>query len=134
MRHLEIGKLVKEQELHSGFDEKWNSYTLDEDKVCDALETQMCEGGNVVDHHGCDFFPLRWFDLIVVLRADNTKIFDRLSKRGYTKEKINENVEAEIFQVCLDEAMESYPAEKIIVMNSNGADELEANVAKLEQW
>jgi adenylate kinase len=54
--------------------------------------------------------------------------------RGYSAEKVNENVEAEIFQVCLDEAMESYPKEKIIVMSSNTVEQLEANVAKLEQW
>ncbi len=28
-------------------------------QVCDALETQMSEGGNVVDFHTCDFFPER---------------------------------------------------------------------------
>ncbi len=28
-------------------------------QVCDALEDVMAEGGNVVDHHGCDFFPER---------------------------------------------------------------------------
>ena len=29
-------------------------------QVCDAMEDQMCEGGNVVDHHSCEFFPERW--------------------------------------------------------------------------
>lgn len=28
-------------------------------QVCDALEDQMCEGNNLVDYHGCDFFPER---------------------------------------------------------------------------
>lgn len=28
-------------------------------QVCDAMEDQMAEGYNVVDYHGCDFFPER---------------------------------------------------------------------------
>jgi broad-specificity NMP kinase len=40
-------------------------------------------GGCVVDYHGSDFFPERWFDLIIVLRTDNTVLYDRLVQRGY---------------------------------------------------
>lgn len=29
-------------------------------QLCDALETQMEEGGNVIDFHSCDFFPEHW--------------------------------------------------------------------------
>jgi hypothetical protein len=29
----------------------------------------MTAGGNVVDFHSCDFFPERWFDLVVILRT-----------------------------------------------------------------
>lgn len=41
----------------------------------------MAEGGKIVDYHGCDFFPERWFDIIFVLRTNNTTLYDRLSKR-----------------------------------------------------
>jgi len=41
----------------------------------------MSEGGKIVDYHGCDFFPERWFDIIFVLRTNNTALFDRLLKR-----------------------------------------------------
>lgn len=52
------------------------------DQVVDALDKEMSEEGNrLVDHHGCDFFPERWFDLVVVLRADNTILYDRLQAR-----------------------------------------------------
>lgn len=58
-RHINIGDWVKEKSLHSGWDEEFECWTLDEDKVCDALEDIMGEGGNIVDHHSCDFFPER---------------------------------------------------------------------------
>ena len=44
-------------------------------------------------------FPERWFQLIVVLRCSNDVLYPRLQQRGYSDMKINENIEAEIFQV-----------------------------------
>jgi broad-specificity NMP kinase len=41
----------------------------------------MSAGGMVVDYHGCDFFPERWFDLVIVLRSDNTTLYSRLENR-----------------------------------------------------
>ena len=50
-------------------------------QVIDELEEVMGERGNVVEYHGCDFFPERWFQLVVVLRTDNTLLYDRLHSR-----------------------------------------------------
>jgi len=41
----------------------------------------MSAGGNIVDFHSCDFFPERWFDLVVVLRTYNEILYPRLEKR-----------------------------------------------------
>lgn len=41
----------------------------------------MSKGGNIVDFHSCDFFPERWFDLVVVLLTDNTVLYPRLEAR-----------------------------------------------------
>lgn len=41
----------------------------------------MEEGGKIVDYHGCDFFPQRWFDIVFILRTDNTALYDRLVNR-----------------------------------------------------
>lgn len=49
--------------------------------MVDELEDSMAGGDNVVDYHGCDFFPERWFDAVFVLRTDNTILYDRLAKR-----------------------------------------------------
>lgn len=49
--------------------------------MLDYLEPIMSEGGVVLEHHTVDFFPERWFDLVLVLRCDNTVLFDRLASR-----------------------------------------------------
>lgn len=86
LNHIDVGKLIKEKELHDGWDEKYQCYILNEDKVCDELEDVMATRNNIVDFHTCDFFPERWFDLVVVLRTDNTILYPRLEKRYFSKQ------------------------------------------------
>lgn len=33
LKHINVGELVKEKGLHEEYDEDWQSYTVDEDKV-----------------------------------------------------------------------------------------------------
>eukprot|EP00928_Gymnodinium_smaydae_P090928 TRINITY_DN74635_c0_g1_i1.p1 TRINITY_DN74635_c0_g1~~TRINITY_DN74635_c0_g1_i1.p1 ORF type:complete len:227 (+),score=71.99 TRINITY_DN74635_c0_g1_i1:57-737(+) len=133
LTHVDVGALVKAKSLHEGKDDEYDAFILDEDKVCDELEPLMQQGGRIVDFHGCDFFPERWFDLVVVLRADNTVLYDRLAKRGYKPEKITENVECEIMMVCLDEARESYKEEIVVEMQSDSDAHMTANLTRIAQ-
>lgn len=50
-------------------------------QLIDEMEDRMGQGGKIVDYHGCDFFPERWFDIVFVLRTDNTVLYDRLAFR-----------------------------------------------------
>ena len=101
---------------------------VDVDPLLDHLEPLLSEGGNVVDHHTCEDFPERWFDIVVVLRSSTESMFDRLVDRGYPKPKRDENLQAEIMQVCLEEAHESYESDIIHVMQSDTIEDMERNV------
>ncbi len=79
--HVEIGKWVKERKLHDGFDSEYQSFIINEDKVIDELEPFIAQGNNVVDHHGADFFPERFFDLVIVLTCDIEILYPRLEAR-----------------------------------------------------
>ncbi|CAN0455162.1 unnamed protein product, partial [Phaeothamnion confervicola] len=114
--------------------EEFDSLILDENKLCDAMETTMEEGGAIVDFHSCDVFPEDWFDLVLVLRVDNTVLYDRLAARGYAERKLRENVECEIMQVVLDEARGGYPEEIVHECRSDTLEELESNVARVALW
>ena len=41
-----MGSFVKEHECHEGFDDEYQTYILDEDKLCDLLEPMLAEGGD----------------------------------------------------------------------------------------
>ena len=82
-RHVCVGDVVRDKGLHAGAGEH-GALLIDEaaeDKIVDELEGAMGEGGVLLEHHSVDFFPERWFDLVLVLRTDNTVLFDRLTKR-----------------------------------------------------
>lgn len=50
-------------------------------QVVDELDEKMADGGVIVDYHGCDLFPERWFHIVFVLRTDNTQLYTRLESR-----------------------------------------------------
>ena len=134
LRAVDVGALVRDQKLHEGWDDETDSYILDEDQLCDALEERMEAGGVVVDYHGADLFPERWFDLVVVLRTDNDVLYPRLEGRQYAPKKITENVEAEIMQVILDETREAYAPEVVVELPSNSIEDIDSNVRRATAW
>ena len=83
-RQVIVGDLVKLGGLHCGIDSTFGALLIDEaseDRIVDELEPMMAKGCVLLEHHSVDFFPERWFDLVLVLRTDNTLLFDRLTKR-----------------------------------------------------
>jgi len=134
LRHVNVVELVKQKELHDGFDQEWQSYMVDEDKVIDELEPLASEGGLILDWHTCDAFPERWIDLVIVLQCDHTQLWDRLEKRNYPLKKIQENNTCEIMQTVLEEAREAYADEIIVVLKNETTEDLESNVERIVQW
>jgi len=131
---LNVGVIAKENDFHDGYDDERQCHILDEDRVVDELDPQLIQGGCILDHHSCDYWPQRWFDLVLVLRANTDVLFDRLKLRAYSESKIQENVQCEIFQTILEEAQESYSAEIVQELTSNTPEEMEANLERIETW
>lgn len=134
MKVMNINEIAKEKDAYAGYDEERKSHIVDDDKLMDAIEEDLEKGGWIIDWHVCDIFPERLIDLVVVLRTDNTVLYDRLKKRDYAENKIEENIDAEIMQVILDEAREAYDSEIVIELFSNDVDEMESNVERIAAW
>jgi adenylate kinase len=136
--HINVGNVIKENKCHLEYDETLNTHILDEEKLLDILEiefdTEHINGGIVADYHACELFPERWFDLILVLRADTEILYDRLTSRGYSDKKRNENMQCEIMNVILDEAKESYDPAIVQELSNNTIEEMDENVSRVEAW
>ena len=121
-----LAEIIKEKKLYKKWNEKFDVPEFDVDMVCDELEPLMSgKGGIILEFHSCDFFPERWFQLVVLLRCDNTNLYDRLKARGYNDEKITENIECEIFGELAQEVEESYQPEITMELNSANIEEME---------
>jgi len=131
--YVNVGDVCKREKYYHSFDERLNSYVIDEDKILDHLEPLIEKGGMIVDYHSSEFFPERFFSHVIVLtcgREDTKILYERLEQRdGYTKEKIRQNVECEIFGECVEEAKEAYTGEGVVHVRSNETEEeMEATV------
>ena len=42
LQHINVSELIKEKMLHDGFDEEWQTYIVDEDKVCSCHLLARC--------------------------------------------------------------------------------------------
>ncbi|XP_036592849.1 adenylate kinase isoenzyme 6-like [Trichosurus vulpecula] len=134
LTYTNVGDLAQEGQLYDGFEEEYECPILDEDRVVHDLENKMKEGGVIVDYHGCDFFPELWFHIVFVLQIDNSVLYTRLEKRGYSVKKLQDNIQCEIFQILYEEAMASYNYEIAHQLPSNVPEELENNLDQIMKW
>lgn len=104
-------------------------------QLLDALESaEVPSGGFILDWHACDLFPKSWIDLVVVLRCNSTILYDRLNARKYSAKKLEENLDAEIMQVLLDEARDAYDEEIVVELQSDSLEDIDSNVERIQQW
>ncbi|KAJ5501997.1 hypothetical protein N7463_004871 [Penicillium fimorum] len=135
LKHLSINQVAKDRGCFDEYDEELKTWVVDEDKLLDALEDEIPNGGYLIDWHACDLFPKSWIDLVVVLRCPTTDIlYDRLSSRGYHEKKLDENVDAEIFGVLSDEAREAFDEEIVVELNSEQDSDVDSNCQRIAQW
>ena len=71
---------------------------------------------------------------MVVLRCDSTVLYDRLTARKYSAKKIEENMDAEIMQVLLEEAREGFDEEIVVELQSSSLDDIDGNVERIQTW
>jgi len=134
LHHVSVGELAKDEQLYDGYDPEYGCPILDDDRIIDELEERMSEGGCIIEYHSCEFFPERWFDIVFVLRTDNSILYQRLENRGYTGKKLQENIQCEIFQTILEEARDSYKAEIVHELSSNSPSDMEDNLVRITEW
>lgn len=136
LHHLDINEVVKKHNIgeSSNNPSDPNVKIVDEDRLIDCIENDLEEGGQIIDWHACDLFPESMIDLVCVLRCDNKLLYDRLQARGYGEEKLQENLDVEIMEVLLQEARDAYPEEIVVELKSEGTEDIDSNVERIETW
>jgi len=114
--YIDVNSLIKSYMLYSSYDKKRKAYVVDLKKLNKFLINLIKSSKNniILDSHLSHYLPKKYVDLCYITKCDLKILKKRLEKRKYSKEKIRENLDAEIFDVCLAEALERKHKVKII--------------------
>ncbi len=96
---ISLTDAVRENELYTSYDERRKSFIVSPQKVRSYFSEKK---GYVLEGVVAYMAPS---DFAVVLRTDPKVLRKRLEEKGYSKEKIEENVEAEKLDVVLVSAV-----------------------------
>jgi|SRR3989344_1904668 len=107
LESIDLNKLVKENKLYSGYNKKFDSYEVDTKKLNKFLIKFIKNKNLILDSHLSHYLPSKYADYCVVCKCDLKELKIRLMKRKYSKIKVRENLDSEIFDACLIEALEN---------------------------
>ena len=98
--------MLKKNKIYSKYNKKFDTYEVDVNKSNKFLLKIIKESKKsiVIDSHLSHYLPSSKVDYCFVTKCNLKTLKKRLEKRHYNKLKIRENMDAEIFDVCLFEA------------------------------
>jgi len=140
--YIDINKIIKKYGLSGGYDKKRKCEVVDIKKLNKRLIKTINQykklslkkksinkeslrkiknkiKGLIIDSHLSHYLPPRYIDLCVITKCNLRILQKRLKKKHYSKEKIRENLDCEIFDICLNEAKEN-KHEMIIIDTTKG--------------
>ena len=71
------------------------------------MQQEKKPNGVIIDSHLSHYLPKKYIDLCLVTKCELKTLEKRLKERKYTKNKIRDNLDSEIFDICLNEAKEA---------------------------
>jgi adenylate kinase len=113
-KYVDVNRVISKEGLSSGYDRKRKCKVVDTKKLSRVL-VKMIKGfektgdvaGVVIDSHLSHELSPAVVDLCVVTKCGLRLLKRRMKRRHYAEQKIKENLECEIFDVCLNDASES---------------------------
>ena len=133
--YLDVNETIKKYNIAEGYDKKRRTKIVDVKKLNNALIKEISIIKNslnkktiskksskkskkriIIDSHLSHYLPKKYVDLCIVTKCDLKILKKRLKKKKYSENKIRENLDAEIFDICLNEAKES--RHKVIVIDT----------------
>jgi adenylate kinase len=121
--YINLSDLAENEGLITGFDEIRGTTIVDLEGMKKRL-AQIIDAGSgamIFDgHYATDVISREVDSLAFVLRRAPWNLREELAARGYPEEKVRENVEAELLDVCLVEAIEVLGAERVCEVDTTG--------------
>lgn len=108
-QYADVNRMISEEKLSSGYDRHKKCKIVDEKKLVKALARKInhSDAGLVIDSHLAHHLPTSAAEACIVTKCNLKLLKKRLKRRKYSEQKIRENLDCEIFDVCLNEAKEA---------------------------
>jgi len=107
LKYIDVNKIIDTYNLSEGYDKDKDSKIIDTDKLNLVLvELIKKEKDVVIDSHLSHYIDPEYVDSCIITKCSLKTLEKRLKEREYSKEKIRENLDAEIFDTCRVEAIE----------------------------
>ena len=128
--YLDVSKLISRNKLYEGYDRKRGTKVVDVKNLNKFLinyikqfkknqyknKNQNQIKGMIIDSHISHYLPRKYVDLCIITKCDIKELNKRLKNKKFNKSKVRENLQAEIFDVCYNEALGM--EHKILVVNT----------------
>lgn len=117
-KQIDVNLFVKSEDLSEGYDKARDTAIVSPRRLNKALISLIkdSKGQLIIDSHMAHFLPSKYVELCIVTKCSLKELKKRLEKKGYSASKVRENLDAEIFDVCLSEAKEK--GHKILVLDT----------------
>ncbi|MDP7323669.1 MAG: AAA family ATPase [Candidatus Woesearchaeota archaeon] len=108
--YVDVNALIEKQKLHEGMDKQRDTKIVDTDKLNtvlgDSFERAKKKKGIIIDSHLSHYLPAKKVAMCIVCKCELLQLKKRLVAKGFSQTKVAENMDAEIFDVCYNEAKE----------------------------
>ena len=104
---IPINQVINDKKLYTGYESEKKFKIVNLDALCSEMEKIIAESQHdvlIVEGHLSHYIEKA--DIVIVLRTSPQILGERLKKRGYSPDKISENMEAEAIDLCTFEAFE----------------------------
>jgi len=114
-KHVDLSYLAQSEGFVTNWDYQRETGLADLDGIRRRVSEILASEKTLVieGHFASEIVPPETVYLVFILRRAPWKLKKQLLARGYSKEKVKENVEAELLDVCLFDAMEAYEPEQV---------------------
>jgi adenylate kinase len=116
-QYINLSNLAETENLTVGKDLQRDTTIIDEAKMYRKLKQIIEQSTNpniIIDgHYAAAVTPKDQVTTILVLRRNPKELRTIMQQRNYTQQKQDENIAAEILDVCLTEALQEFSKEKI---------------------
>jgi len=131
-QYVDVNKIISRERLSTGYDRKKKCKVVDEKQLSKVLVKMIndSEQGLVIDSHLSHYLPSSAVDVCVVTKCNLKLLKRRMKRRKYSEQKIRDNLDCEIFDVCLNETKEA--GHNIVVVETDKKVDYDKLIRKIK--